>query len=99
MVIADIEQAVFDLVESYNGRSLFTLRRFQLRHDTDLNKDFRMDPLDAYDLMEKFAEKFDIEPSDINFTYYFPDYGDAPEPLTIQLLIDSAKAGKWLGEK
>lgn len=58
-----------------------------------------MDPLDAYELLERFSEKFGINPSDINVTYYFPDYGGPQEPLTIQLLIDSAKAGRWTGKK
>lgn len=98
MVNGDIEKAVFELVERYNGRSMLTLRRYQLKPETDLNNDFRMDPLDAYELMEQFAELFGIEPSDINFSHYFPDYGDALEPLTIQLLIDSAKASRWLGQ-
>ncbi|RAR65434.1 uncharacterized protein DUF1493 [Pantoea ananatis] len=97
MVMDDIEKAVFDIVESYNGRSIFTLKRFQLKHDTDLNEDFRMDPLDAYDLLEEFTEKFSINPSEINFKRYFPDdNGKAEQPLTIQLLIDSARAGQWI---
>jgi len=90
------EKAVFDLVETYNGRSLFTFRRFELKHDTDLNEDFRMDPLDAYDLLDEFTEKFSIDPKDINFARYFPDdNGKAEKPLTIQMLIDSARAGHW----
>ncbi|URQ61665.1 DUF1493 family protein [Pantoea alhagi] len=57
-----------------------------------------MDPLAAGDLLEEFAKQFGIEPKEIDFEYYFPDYGDAQAPLTIQLLINSAKAGRWLGK-
>jgi len=97
MVMDETEKAVFDLIETYNGRSIFTLKRFQLKHDTDLNHDFRMDPLDAYDLLEEFAEKFSINPSDINFERYFPEHnGKAEKALTIQLLVDSARAGHWI---
>ncbi|MCL9650144.1 DUF1493 family protein [Pantoea agglomerans] len=99
MVNEDIEKAVFALVEDYNGRSLFTLRRYKLERDTDLNNDFRMDPLDAYELLERYAERFGINPETITFAEYFPEDFNAPhDPLTIRLLIESAQAGRWLGK-
>lgn len=98
MVNNNIEEAVFSLIEKYNAPSIFSFRRFKLQHNTDLNNDFRMDPLDAYDLLEKYTIEFNINPLEINFEYYFPDFGDPEAPLTIQLLIDSAKAGRWLGK-
>ena len=99
MVSEDIEKAVFALVEDYNGRSLFTLRRYKLERDTDLNNDFRMDPLDAYELLERYAERFGINPETITFAEYFPEDFNAPHnPLTIRLLIESALAGRWLGK-
>lgn len=99
MVNEDIEKAVFALVEDYNGRSLFTLRRYKLERDTALNNDFRMDPLDAYELLERYAERFGINPETITFAEYFPEDFNAPhDPLTIRLLIESALAGRWLGK-
>ncbi|MEN4520403.1 MULTISPECIES: DUF1493 family protein [Pantoea] len=99
MVNEDIEKAVFALVEDYNGRSLFTFRRYKLELDTDLNNDFRMDPLDAYELLERYAERFGINPETITFAEYFPEDFNAPhDPLTIRLLIESALAGRWLGK-
>ncbi|AYH09695.1 DUF1493 domain-containing protein [Pectobacterium parmentieri] len=95
----DVEKEVFKLVETYNGRSLFSRKRFELRHDTDLNEDFRMAPEDAYELMESYVDKFDINPKTIHFERYFPEsFSDPHDPLTIQLLIDSANAGRWLGK-
>lgn len=84
----DIEKEVFQLIEQYNGKNIFTFRRYKLMRATDLNNDFRIDPLDAYALLERFAEKFGIEPSEINFGHYFPDNRAPDEPLTIQLLIE-----------
>ncbi|KNH34345.1 MULTISPECIES: DUF1493 family protein [Pantoea] len=99
MVNEDIEKAVFALVEDYNGRSLFTFRRYKLELDTDLNNDFRMDPLDAYELLERYADRFGINPGSITFAEYFPEDFTAPhDPLTIRLLIESAQAGRWLGK-
>lgn len=99
MVNEDIEKAVFALVEDYNGKSLFTLRRYKLELDTDLNNDFRMDPIDAYELFERYADIFGINPSTITFNEYFPEDFSAPHyPITISLLIESAQAGRWLGK-
>ncbi len=63
MVSEDVEKAVFALVEDYNGISLFTLRRYKLELDTDLNNDFRIDPLDAYELLERYAEGLALIPA------------------------------------
>ncbi|MGK3124709.1 DUF1493 family protein [Candidatus Pantoea formicae] len=99
MVDEDIEKAVFALVEDYNGKSLFTLRRYKLELDTDLNNDFRMDPIDAYELFERYADSFGINSSSITFNEYFPEDFSAPhDPITIRLLIESAQAGRWLGK-
>lgn len=99
MVKDDIEKAVFELVESYNGRSLITFRRYKLEPDIDLKKDFRIVPLDAYELLERYADKFGIDPAAITFTEYFPEDFTAPhDPLTVRLLTESARAGRWLGK-
>ncbi|MGE9549954.1 DUF1493 family protein [Erwinia amylovora] len=99
MVKDDIEKAAFELVESDNGRSLITFRRYKLEPDIDMNKDFRIDPLDAYELLERYADKFGIAPSAITFTEYFPEDFTAPhDPLTVRLLTESARAGRWLGK-
>jgi len=100
MVRDETEKAVFDLVETYNAPSIFTLKRFKLTNDTDLNEDFRMDPIDAYDLLQQFADKFSIDPKEIDFEKYFPqDNGKASKPLLIQTLIDSARKGCWVDFK
>lgn len=99
MVTEDIEKAVFALVEDYNGRSLFTFRRYKLELDTDLNNDFRMDPIEAYELLERYADEFGIAPETITFAEYFPeDFTRSHDALTIRLLVESARAGHWLGK-
>lgn len=97
MVMDDTEKAVFALVEEYNGHWFWLRKRFRLTPATDLNKDFRMAPEDAAELLETFADRFSVDPKEINFGRYFPaDNGKAEKPLTIQLLIDSARAGHWI---
>lgn len=75
------------------------MKRYPLKATTDLNEDFRMDPIDAYELLERYVEIFNIEPCDIDFEQYFPEnLSKKHDPLTIQLMINSAKAGRWLGK-
>lgn len=99
-MVDEIEKSVYELVEDYNAPSLFTLKRHNLKSETELNGDFRMDPDDAYELLEKFAEKFSIKPNEIDFNRYFPESRKDPKhTLTIQMLVDSAKAGHWIDNK
>ena len=92
-----IAESVFALVEEYNGYWFWLRRRYPLQEDTDLNKDFRMAPEDAAELLENYAEKFSIDPQTIDFGKFFPpDLRQKHEPLTIAMLIESAKAGYWL---
>lgn len=99
MVTDDTEKAVFELVERYNGRSIFTFKRHKLELSTDLNEDFRIDPDEAYELLECYAEKFSIDPGTITFSAYFPeDFTEPHHPLTIGLMVESARAGRWLGK-
>jgi len=96
-MVEDIEKSVFELIEKYNAPSLFTFKRHPLKHETELNGDFRMDPDDAYELLEKFAEKFSIEPNEIEFSRYYPESRqETKHVLTIQMLVDSARAGRWI---
>ncbi|WP_210504731.1 DUF1493 family protein [Pantoea ananatis] len=96
-MVEEIEKSVFELVEDYNAPSLFTFKRYPLKLETELNGDFLMDPDDAYELLEKFAENFSIEPSEIDFSRYYPQSGKQQKhALTIQMLVESARAGRWI---
>jgi hypothetical protein len=87
---------VLDLIEEYNGASLFTFIRKKLHLNTDLKADLKIDPIEALDLMTDFFEKFRLESSTFNFSHYFSN--TSPYSLTIRMLVESAKAGHWLYE-
>ena len=108
-----IEQKVIDLVEEFNGISIFTFKRYKITLNTELYKDFKMAPEDAIDLLEKYCDQFSIDPKQINFAKYFPNEGSfllpnilIPKeirptgqksvPLTVRMLVESAKADRWL---
>ncbi|MCR0997556.1 DUF1493 family protein [Serratia rubidaea] len=96
-MVTDVEKAVFALVEEYNGFWFWLLKRYPLTKSTDLRKDFRMAPEDAYELLERYAEQFNIDPKEIAFSKYYPQSSQSlREALTIEMLIESAKAGRWL---
>ncbi len=90
----DIEKAVFDLVQEYNGYWFWLRKRYPLKKETDLNSDFKMAPEDAAELLESYAQKFSINPAEIDFDKFFLKHPHVP--LTIDMLIESAKAKRWL---
>lgn len=107
----NIEQEVFALIERYNGPVLFSKRHKTLTLESDLYNDLKLAPEDAVDLLEEYAEAFGIKLGDISFTKYFPNTsglfsfltpkalrstGEKPIPLTVGMLVESAKAGRWL---
>lgn len=68
---------------------------------------------DVYELVDKYADQFCVDCSNINWRRYFPvlilpflpngllpvrlkSDRHKPEPFTIRMLIESARAGRWL---
>lgn len=103
----NIEQLIYDLIRPYAGTYLFNIRKVVLHPEDDLDSDLNIDELEVEDLMEKFFHEFNVDKAKFNLKTYFPDVPFSlnpfrkPEPVpvpffTIQMLIDSARAGKWL---
>ncbi|WP_279022756.1 DUF1493 family protein [Gibbsiella quercinecans] len=100
-----IEREVIELVKKYDGHVFFSKRLLEITSDTDLKKDVKLASEDAIDLLTEFAERYGIKTQDIRFTDYFPNEKGlfeaftpkaTPRPLTVGMLIESAKAGRWL---
>ncbi len=106
-MVKSIEQQVYELVRPYAGTYLFNLKKVELTPTTDLDSDLGLDELEAEDLMTSFFETFNVAKEGFRIENYYPQ---APvswnpfrktEPIsvadfTIGMLIESAKAGKWL---
>lgn len=108
-MVDDIEQRVFALARRYNGVYLFNNEKKQrlLTRDTDLDTDMLLDVGEAEDLMDEFFKEFQVERGHFKIETYYPDepfswnpfkkFPPIPVPdFTIGMLIESAKAGKWL---
>lgn len=108
-MVDDLEERVYALARRYNGVYLFNNKKKQklLNLATDLDSDMRLDVAEAEDLMDTFFETFQVDRGNFNIETYYPDVPLSWNPLkkiqpvpvpafTIGMLIESAKAGRWL---
>lgn len=106
-MVNSIEQSVYELVRPYAGTYLFNIKKVELSPETDLDTDLSIDELEAEDLMNEFFKKFNVERGNFNIEIYYPagpfswnpfkKFPPIPVPdFTIGMLIESAKAGRWL---
>lgn len=108
-MVEDIEQRIFALAKRHNGFYLFNNKNKQrlLTPETDLDTDMQLDVGEAEELMDEFFTEFQVTRGSFRIENYYPDEPiswnpfNKPNPiavpdLTIGMLIESAKAGKWL---
>jgi hypothetical protein len=84
----------------------------QLAPETELERDLGVLADDFHELMRKFAERFGTDMSGYRWYFHTGEEGPSPGglffappyrrveqiPVTLQMLVDSARAGKWLVE-
>lgn len=103
----DIEQRVYELVRPYAGSYLFNIKKVELTPGTDFDTDLGLDELETVELMEKFFKEFDVGRGKFKVETYYPNVPVSWNPFkktepvpvpdfTIGMLIESAKAGRWL---
>ncbi|HDR2159844.1 TPA: DUF1493 family protein [Enterobacter cancerogenus] len=106
-MVDSIEQRIYELVRPHTGTYLFNIKRVELTPETDLDTDLGMDELEAEDLMKEFFARFSVETGNFSIKTYFPDIPASFNPFkktepvpvpdfTVGMLIESAKAGKWM---
>lgn len=106
-MVESIDQKVYELVRPYAGTYLFNIRKVKLTPETDLDTDLGIDELEVEDLMNDFFEKFNVARANFRIETYYPNIPFSWNPFkkaepvpvpdfTIGMLIESAKAGKWL---
>jgi len=82
------------------------LKVIEVRDDSTLQEIYEPDDID--EMLEKYFIRFDVERGSFSPGNYFPwkthsflsrkAASAEKKPLTIQMLIESAKAGRWLYE-
>ncbi|NUU65107.1 DUF1493 family protein [Enterobacteriaceae bacterium BIT-l23] len=106
-MVDGIENRIYELVRPYAGVYVFKRKEVELTPDTDFDTDLSMDVSEAEDMMDEFFKSFDVDRGNFNINTYYPDTPFSWNPFkkiepipvpdfTIRMLIESAKAGKWL---
>jgi len=108
-MVDDIEKRIFALARRYNGVYLFNNEKKQrlLTPETDFDTDMQLDVSEAEELMDEFFKEFQVDRMNFKIETYYPDESFSWNPLkkfppvpvpdfTIGMLIESAKAGKWM---
>ncbi|MBS0968520.1 DUF1493 family protein [Nissabacter archeti] len=106
-VFGDIEQRVIALVTRYSGVYMFRKKKYDTyTAESNIHFDVQLDVDDAEELMDEFFKVFNTERGNFKLEHYYPDVPLSWNPLkkqiidvpdfTIGMLIESAKAGRWL---
>lgn len=103
----DIEQRVIDLVTRYSGVYMFRKKKHDIyTAKSNIHFDVKLDQDDVGEMMEEYFSSFQVEGANFNINHYFPEVKFSCNPFkkqivevpefTISMLIESAKAGRWL---
>lgn len=104
------EEVIAWYSERFNKPALFTRKRWPVTMDTSLSTgDYVWASETGADIMNAYFKRFDVEPAHFDFYRYWPEEtfilcslftsgkdDDEPEPLTLRMLAESARAGVWL---
>ena len=106
-MVETIVQQIYALVRPYAGNYIFNIKTIELLPETDLDTDLDIDEFEAEDLMNDFFTKFNVDRGNFRIETYYPAGSFSWNPFrkitpvlvpdfTIGMLIESAKAGRWL---
>lgn len=96
--------------ERFNKPGLFSGKRWPVTIDTSLTTGrYSWVWETGEEILDEYFKTFNVDPADFDFLKYWPDEesflcalfscgGDdeEPKPLTLRMLAESARAGKWL---
>lgn len=106
----EIEQRIYELVRRYDGVYLF--KQKTLTPQIDIDSDLNFEREEAAALMDEFFNEFSVDRGTFAIETYYPDEPSLVQILnpfnkrevpvvpdfTLGMLIESAKAGRWLYE-
>ena len=110
-MVENIEQRVIALVTRYSGKYMFRKKKYDTyTASSSIHFDVKLDQDDVEELIKDYSREFNVNMTDFDIATYYPEVKlswnpfkkpelvDIPE-LTIDMFIQSAKAGKWLYDK
>lgn len=110
-MVDDIEQRVIALVTRYSGKYMFRKKKYDTyTASSSIHFDVKLDQDDVEAFVGDYSRDLSVNMSDFDMQTYYPEVKftwnpfKKPEPvdipdLTIDMFIQSAKAGKWLYKK
>ena len=109
-MVEDIEKRVIEMFTIRSGSYLFRKKKYDTyTAESSIHFDVRLDQDDVEELIEDYSKEFNVDMSNFHLETYYPtvnfswDPFKKPEPVdvpefTIDMFIQSAKAGRWLYE-
>ena len=109
-MVEDIEKLVIEMFTIRSGSYLFRKKKYDTyTAESSIHFDVRLDQDDVEELIEDYSKEFNVDMSNFHLETYYPtvnfswDPFKKPEPVdvpefTIDMFIQSAKAGRWLYE-
>lgn len=109
-MVEDIEKRVIEMFAIRSGSYLFRKKKYDTyTAESSIHFDVRLDQDDVEELIEDYSKAFSVDMSNFHLETYYPTVNFSwnpfkkPEPVdvpdfTIDMFIQSAKAGRWLYE-
>ncbi|WP_105686306.1 DUF1493 family protein [Cronobacter dublinensis] len=107
-MVEDIEKRVIEMFTIRSGSYLFRKKKYDTyTAESSIHFDVRLDQDDVEELIEDYSKAFNVDMSNFHLETYYPTVNFSwnpfkkPEPadvpdFTIDMFIQSAKAGRWL---
>ncbi len=109
-MVEGIEKRVIEMFTIRSGTYLFRKKKYDTyTPESSIHFDVQLDQDDVEELVEDYSKEFNVDMSNFHLETYYPEVKFSwnpfkkPEPVdvpdfTIDMFIQSAKAGRWLYE-
>jgi len=102
--VRDIEKEVIDFIDlQYNPKKYFLFgAKRSVTLNTSIRDDLKLVFEDSEELLQEYFKRWGVDPQSFEILDYLnPEYPGSKEPdphkpLTVGMLVESAKAGRWL---
>lgn len=95
-MVDETERRIYELVSPWCARNWLTRKQTELIGSTSLNQTLNLDHEDTAELLINIFSEFGLDPDDVDLSVYYPARRRDEIPLTIEMIVSSVKAGKWL---